>query len=330
MRWSPVVASCLLFAAAHAAEPADVAVARTADGLFSVSTDGAPPKALPAPKGTLGWCSTDPRANGVWVLEDAPGDAPDTLHFVDLQTGETRPVVRGIPGDLEEVIIDHGEAGRIGGHDRVELRVGMAIRMGPKPAVEPEIGCEGDASWYCYDNETLDKPEPTLLPEYAARRDAVVKLKLVDAAWLATIVKRGAARPLTKAVKARPELPKVKVPVERCQAAPEDCGLARALPGTPYWRVIVSNDRGDFYYQDEQLYDPGSKTFFDLSTPPKRSAEPLTEGQSVEGLRISPSGAAYLAWSSIGRFDGKPVKVPAKARICGWVGPAVRIGGPRG
>ncbi len=330
MRWSPIIASCLLFASAHAATPADVAIARTADGLFRVTTDGAPPKALPAPKGTLGWCSTDPRANGVWVLEDGPGEAPDTLHFVDLQTGESRPVVRGIPAELEEVIVDYGEAGRIGGHDRVELRVGVAVRMGAKPAVEPEIGCEGDAAWYCYDEQTLDKPKPTLLPEYAARRDAVAKLTLLDARWLATIVKRGAARPLTKAVKAGPALPKVEVPAERCQAAPEDCGVARALPGTPFWRVIVANDRGDFYHQDEQLYDPRSKTFFDLSTPPKRSPTPLTGGQSVEGLSISPSGAAYASWAALGRFDGEPVKLPPEARICGWTGPAVRIDGPRG
>lgn len=317
-------------APAQPTAPADTAVVMNAKGLFAVSLSGAAPEALPAPKGPLGGCWTDPRANGVWVLETAPDTQPHTLHFVDLEAGITRPVVRGIPAEADEIVIDYGEAGRINGHDRVELRVGLAVRMGPKPAIEPAIGCEGDAAWYCYPEDQIGQPKPTLLPEYAARRDAIAKLEPIDGAWLATLAQRGAKRPLWRVEKPAGALPKVPVPAEACQAAPEDCGVARPVPGTPFWRVITANDRGDFYYQDEQLYDPRSKRFFTLDAPAKRSPTPLTGGQSIEGLSISPSGAAFAGAGRIARFDGAPVQSVPKARICGWTGPATRIEGPRG
>lgn len=313
---------------------ADVAIVSTPEGLFAVATDGSPPKPLRAPPGTVNRCEADARAGGVWVGIEGTGSDAGALYFVDLERpGPAIPVLRGLPAGMEELIIDHGDAGRIGGHDPVTMQVGLAIRMGETPAVEPEIGCEGDGAWTCYLADDVATEGAPLLPEYEAQRAAIAALTLVDGAWLAGIARRGRDRPLWKASPggAAAALPKVAaVPVDGCRAMPEACGEARSVPGTALWRVVVSNDEGDFYAQEEQLYDPVAAVFFDPTAPAARSPTPLAESASIEGMLISPSGAGFANWGGIYRFDGQPVSLPADASVCGWTRPATRLGGPRG
>lgn len=295
-----------------------------------IDTAGGAPRSLPRPAGEVGSCDTDPVAGGVWVRTADPGGETGTLSFVDVERGTLHPVVKGIPADIEDLIIDHGESSRIGGYDPVDLRVGLAIRMRSTPAVEPEIGCDGDAAWYCY-VEHGDDSSP-LLPAYEAQRVAITQLKLEDPRWLATIARRGGDRALwrTPSADASP-LPRLAmVPDSNCMADPSDCGRAEAVAGTAYWRVIVSNDHGDLYHQTEQLFDPATKMFFTPDAPEKRSPKPIADEGGVDGMVIGPSGQSYMYGGAMRRFDGKTISLPARAELCGYMGAATRIGGPRG
>lgn len=301
-----------------AAEPStEVAFLRTAEGVVEIAVPGGA-RTLRAAS-DVGWCAVDDRARVVWLTRRAEEERE--LAALDL-TGPRRLFsIAPIP-DVDEIIIDHGEAGRLGGADPVSFRVALALVIAAAPRVHAVVGCDGDAAAYCYDEDGA------LLEEYGAIRRAADAVVLREPALVASLHARASGRALRPPEPPPAELPRVSAAdPAACHEVPEDCGSARPLPGTPYWLVVTSNGRGDYFHQSEQLYDPRSREFIDPRTG-ARSPTPR-EGGDVEGLQVSRSGEAFMIEGRVATFDGTVLFEHRDAAPCGWVGGGYRVGGPR-
>jgi hypothetical protein len=318
----------------------NTAILLTEAGLVAVDlADGAVKPLAAGVK--AGGCVVDPKAGVVWLASgpSEAGEKDGSLQAFDLEGAGPPVVVASKLVEFDDLAIVYGED-QLGGGDPVTFSIGLEVKMGAAPTLAAMVGCSGDGSWFCYEDPGAD--EPVLIDELKARKAALDALKPADPALLARWAERGAARALRA-----PRTPEAKQPTERVAAVPKDgcaddpevCGAAHVVDGTPFWRVVTSNDRGDFYYQTEQLYDPRDKTFFDLVKPTERRPAPLAEPTGIEGVRIAPSGAGYLTTVAdaegndaaiVGTFAGKIVHRAPGATVCGWVGGGWRIPGPRG
>jgi hypothetical protein len=313
---------------------ADVAVVGTPRGLVQIGLATGKARAL-VPGASVSWCAVDDRARVVWFTT-AEGDG-DTfaLHWYDVVAGgASRTVFRGAPTGLSEVVIDHGDAGRIGGTDPVSFFVGVRVDMSPPPAIRAEIGCDGDAWHYCFEGgEDVDVEDAPLLPEYEELRKAADALALVDGDALAALVDRSRSRTLwpprpPEPEESAPPLRVAGVPDSRCAEEPDSCGRATPLAGTAYWLVVIDNARGDFFHETRSLYDPATRQFFRADDPAVRSPA-VIDGAAVEGLYVSPSGAGGAIGGRVVDFRRGVVWQSEEANVCGWLGGGYRVGGPR-
>lgn len=291
-------------------------------GLVEVSTAGGSQVIAPAAT----WCDADARASVVWFV------SPAGLQAFDLTDRRVHPVVRGAYGELEP-IIDWG-AQRLGGESKVLFDVGAALRLASgAPALELEMGCEGDRAVYCFGD---DGATPT--DEVARLRQAVGNLRLADPAYAAQLARRGARGSLWTPPPAPPAPPARKPAVDRRQCEDRStCGALTAIPGSPLWLVQTANSRGDYYHETRELWDPATGEYVRQSgarLARTRAAPPdTTGGTDYRGLRVSPAGALSYGGAV---FDAARVHYapPAgsdsdgEALSCGWAGGGWRIAGP--
>jgi hypothetical protein len=300
----------------------DAVVVADKGALWLVPLAGAPAKLADA---DARWCAADARAGVVWVA------AGTELRYYDAEGDKAMHVaVSGVPEELGDFVIEHGTAGRIGGESDVELQVGLELTVAATPKVASVVGCEGDAHFQCYGDDS-DPEDPKLVPELAKLQATIDKLAVADAKALAALAARGASRPI--GVQALPDDKAPAVAVDRapCEEDPDSCGEAQPLRGTRFLIVTVGNSRGDFYHVERQLYDPQTKQFLDAGDPAQRAAKPLPEQPDVEDLLVADSGAGWAFANVVVSAADPPRAVwtgSVDARVCGWLGPAWRVRGP--
>jgi hypothetical protein len=299
----------------------DVAVVNVEGALLAVSMNG---QIRPYVKSGAGWCATDNKARVLWYTSE-----PNDLRYIDLDDGTSHVALSDI-GEANDIIIDYGEGGQIGGEDEVRPDVALRLTMAAEPSVGAKVLCDGDAWVYCYGDEA-DENAP-LLPELESKRKHFETLKPADAAALAALAARGKDRDLWTHPPKGENPPNVKIDPSECYEDAESCGSVLVLPADPpMWVITTGNSRGDYYHEDYQLYDPDKQEFFLASDPSKRAPKPLKDeyGIGVEDLLVSPSGKAYIKGDTIATWE-KVVWHAADATPCGWIGPLYSVPGPRG
>ena len=286
--------------------------------LVEVSTAGGSRPIAPAGS----WCAVDARANVVWFT------AGDGLHAFDLADRRARTIIQGELADA--VIIDWGKQ-QLGGESKLDFDVAAALRLSGKPALEVELGCDGDRAVYCFE-EDLETPTP----EVAAKQQLARKLKLADPAYAATLASRGKQGSLWSPPPVPPVMPKRKPTVapKQCTDQPT-CGTLTAIPGSPLWLVETANSRGDFYHQTRELWDPSAGEYvrpdgagLDRSKTPARDGMP--DATDYGGMRVSPSGTlthdGYVFDAA--KVHYAPKKPDESPLSCGWASGGWRIPGP--
>jgi hypothetical protein len=248
------------------------------------------------------WCRVDPRAGVVWYLHRPPGEigivAPGILSFVDLEgDGPPVTVAEKVP---RTVVIQYTD--EVLGQPPLHLfQEGMAVRMEDPPRLDAILGCDGDMAFYCFGDEISDY-EAARKRALAKDRKAMARKPFPGAKAVAGLVARSKGRVAPSEPPRGPEPQRVTtVPTEGCEAMPEECGRAERLPGTPYWQVVVSNSRGDFYHEDFGLYDPVEKVFFDPTDPKARGPVPTSW---FHPLWVSPSGERAINDSTLVELAG--------------------------
>ena len=273
-----------------------------ATGLVEVSTSGGSQVvALVA-----SWCAVDARANVVWYV-DGGG-----LHAFDLADRRKRTIIEGELGEIA-VIIDWGEQ-QLGGESALAFDVGAALRLaGTTPALEVEMGCEGDRAVYCFE-EDLETP----IPRVAETQRLAGTLELADPAYVATLASRGKQGSLWSPPPVPPAMPKKKPAVDKkqCTEDPEACGTLTAIPASPLWLVQTANSRGDYYHETRTLWDPATGEFLrhDGARLVRSKTPPPTDADTdYAGLRASPSGVLSFGGAGLRRREG-PLRAAGGAR----------------
>lgn len=270
----------------------------------------------------VSWCRVDPRAGVVWYqhrpLGEAAYDSPVTLSFVDLE-GHGPPVV--VIDESPDVVVIQYPDEVLGRPEPHGYEDGIAVRMDEPPQLEAILGCDGDMAYYCFGEEVTDI-EAAHAKRLAERRKALARAPFVGAEAVAALVARArlAGRRAVPTEPPRgPEPTTVKaVPRAGCDASPEECGKARRLPGTPYWQVVVSNSRGDFYHESRGLYDPVEKVFFDPKDATARSPKPVSDEPFLPTW-VSPSGERAMDDSTLVKLAGGTLATDMNG-ACGFWG----------
>jgi hypothetical protein len=304
------------------------AVVARGDGLWLVGVGGSKRKLVEA---GVTLCKVDNRAQLVWFTAKAATAGRVELRVLDLRDGSGQTVSGPLPAP-EELIVDYGKRGKLGGHDPVSFKLALRVALAASPpSLGAALGCDGDMEHQCFGDGGKRGPQH-LVPALAKTYRALLTATKAQgkAKVLVTLATRGGERPL-EAPTLKKKLPKVAVDATGCGAIPEECGKAKALPGGRYWLVVTENSRGDFYHETRQLYDPKTKQFVDLGkTPPARSAKPTAGATGIEGGWISPGGEALLTPDGQLVHLRKGTLFKGATRGCGWVGGGWRVSGPRG
>jgi hypothetical protein len=261
----------------------------------------------------------------VWFRQD------DTLFTFDLVDRTVHKVLAA--GDTDAltgpIIISWGNQ-QLGGASKVDYELALMLTMTSPPKVGVSLGCDGDRAYYCY-GDSFDPAHPKLKEDLAARKKAIEALPILAPAYLADVAARGAAGSLWTPPPMPPKLPKNKPKVDKtaCGENPSICGNLTAIPGSPLWRVIVGNDRGDFYSEYHALWDPATGAYVAVRNGQlQRSKEPGESGE-FQDLRVSTGGALSLDGAV---FDAQTVHYAPKgeqAMTCGWSNGGWRVPGPR-
>jgi|GEM_PF-419177 len=310
----------------------DTAVVVKDGQIVAVDAKTGEERVLAKPDGEIRSCMTDPGAGVVWAVigpatEAAPDDGAsdaglDTADggpldgvavFVDTRADEPKTVTfaRGVADAIDVEYPDDV----LGSSDAILIPV---LKLSTAPKLQIVVNEPDDPD---FDVEGIAGDE-----ELMARKKALEAVKLEATDQLAALYDRA------RAAKGPRELPlrMVKEPFdlarEACLEAPLHCGFAARLPGG-LWEVVVANDRGDFFHEMQQLYDPAEKRFVDAAEPATRSAKPFEEDGLVVGippLKLAASGVGWLVDNSL--------VMPARkekrdyAMTCGWMGPAAVAG----
>jgi hypothetical protein len=250
------------------------------DALIEIAGDTGEHQAL-VPEGVQ-WCEADARAGVVWFMTE------HGLSVFDLDDRKVHDIIHGKLATLE-MIIDYPHE-RLGGTDAVDFRVGAKLTMTGTPAISLEMGCDGDAMYYCYEDD-MTTPNADI-----ARDQATVKaLTFADPPYVAALASRAVGRSLWSPAPApRKPPPAPAVDVSQCTEEPTLCGHLLAVPGSPLWLVTVANSRGDFYHEARQLWDPTANEYIRVVDGKLvRARTPNTDPvgwDDYRGMRISPTG----------------------------------------
>lgn len=319
--------------------PGDIAIIATKDALvrFNVK-DKTTQELIHEPSE---WCAVDNRAQVLWYLRKEPvlpsrpdSGRPDiellTLRFLDLK--ENRAPVTIVPSTRVRTslpglvpLIDYGD-GTLGDELwHFAPTIYLRLQMQTNPKLTATLNCDGDASWYCFNMEgkplkklASGETEWPVTDTVAATLVDLNKMRLQQIDALVALKQRAGNRRLWR-VGDEQERPRVRaVPAKDCEEDLGPCGSAVSIPGTPFWSVIVSADRGDFAHEVRQFYDPKRKRFFDPRQPGLTSPLPLKGEHALASMFISGSGRNLLMNGEVISFDsGVLVK---GERGCGWLG----------
>ena len=297
----------------------DLAVVVTQEGIVGIDVNGKRVR-LVAPETDVSWCRIDRSGHVLWYRHGMNG----TLSLVDLESDAAAPV-KVLEHTPDTVVIAYpwGELGLPGAH---EFDEGVRVRVEDPPRIEAVLGCDGDMAFSCFGDEVDDfeAAHAKLLAELDARLKAE---PLLARDVLAAVAQRsGSTRDTTSPLGPEPEQV-TTVPREPCSEAPEDCGSATRLAGTPYWLVVVANSRGDFFHETRQLYDPKEAEFFDPRDPKERSRQPLAgSGDTFVPRWVSPSRELGLGEDALVRLEGGIV-ASGFSEACGFWGGGWEIDG---
>lgn len=261
------------------------------------------------------WCAVDARAQVVWFATASGVSA------FDLVERRVHPIVTGDIGSTT-IAIDHGTE-HLGANSPVDYDVALAIHLTAKPGVGSQIGCDGDAAVYCYNDD--DKLKPMLVE----RQQTLDALRPADPAYLATLVARGAKRSLWSPPPTPPAPPAAPA-VHRaaCTADATRCGELTAIPGSALWLVTTANSRGDFFHETRELWDPRTGEFVTLADGALvRAKRPRGEGGDFSELRIATSGLLSIA--GVVFAPDRLIFALPDGMTCGWTD-GWRIRGVRG
>lgn len=338
----------------------DLAVLATADALVRVSTRDKSVTELAHEHVT--WCAVDNRAQAIWYLTEQelpPPQSADSRHaemvalkVIDL-SGAPEPAapltvvpptrVRSASPELRPVI-SYGDSATVGDELFVfSSGILLQLNLVPRPKLRIELTCDGDAAWYCYQMDKEQEPVPgttetwwPVNPDIAATLKDLKRMRLQQLDKLTALARRGAGRRQWLGPKDQGSgskgndraLPKVKsVPQKPCEEG--GCGDAKAIPGTPYWAVVVASSRGDFFHETQQFYDPARKRFFDPRRPGLSSPRPLNrdkaegeklgdDGPELHSMLIARSGQSLLMDGALISLDRGVVF--KGQRECGFIG----------
>lgn len=266
------------------------------------------------------WCALDHRMGLLWF------ERGDEIYAWDLESPASLSVPKPIVsfGDEDQhvpLIIKHIDDQRWlqPRHHQYQLALEIDLAAQPPRAVT-SVGCSGDMSWFCYENNGEDEDEERLTEELAQSKASLDALSIQNASWLGQLATRAKGRAQYKAAPAQKEPPSLELDRAPCDDDPEECGKALALPGMPYWAVVTENTRGDFYYESWQLYDPKTKQFFTPPYGPQKpgQAKPLSE-VDLKMRAISPSGLAYFHSDVLVNLSKGPVL--EHVALCGFLAP---------
>ncbi|MBL4635840.1 MAG: hypothetical protein JKY56_18415 [Kofleriaceae bacterium] len=272
------------------------------------------------PKQEIGFCAVDNKAQVVWLVV---GQRLATYDLVDSKLRYMSPELEGGIGDI---LINHGDE-QIGGENMVDPTIYLGVFLGDKIQFKSVVGCDGDGAWYCYENFDGESADDwPLIPELAKKKSAYDAVTAIDKDYLISLRTRGQNRKLWSEIPTE-EAPRVSVPVAACDEEPGECGQATHL-NERYWRVVVSNARGDYYHQDEQLYDSVNKEFIDARSG-QRSQAPSKDSGGITGMLVSPVGDQVLLHDTLLPLEGGKLTT-VDGHFCGWVGGGFRIPGPFG
>lgn len=300
----------------------ELAVVATAAGVVVLDAAGKTVGELSPKKPHA--CRVDARAGVLWVHEGSEDEGAD---LEDFQTGKLTAL--DLESDAAPItvltkapstfVIDYGDE-QLGREEPHLFQEGVVIHMTEPPRVEAILGCDGDMSWACFgeDEEDEERARARMLAKLAKR----IRARPFPAEALAPWVARGKARRATPSGPGPTDAPrKVAVPKRGCAEEPEDCGKAQILPGGRYWRVVVGNNRGDFFHETFSLYDPTSDELFDPTDPAARrkpsAADPDAEG--FEPSWISPSAELAADGSTLVRLAGGVIARDLEG-FCGFWG----------
>ncbi len=278
-----------------------------ASGLIEVAPSG---QTLQIAATQPHWCSVDARAQVVWFLADGG------LAAFDLVDRRVHPVVAG-DADSDAIEIDWGNE-QLGAESKVEFSVALALRLTRPPKVDSELGCDGDQGVYCFEEDGQ-----TLRPELVEKQKKLEALHLADAAYVTSLVERGAKASLWTPPPTPPAKPakKPKVDRKKCEEDASVCGKLTAIPASPLWLVSTANSRGDFYHETRELWDPATGEWLGISggkltrTPKPQFGEAETDYQD---LRIAPNG--LLSYQGVVFDPAHVVYAPTgdSPMTCGW------------
>ncbi len=116
------------------------------------------------------------------------------------------------------------------------------------------MGCDGDRAVYCFGD---DGKTPTESVTRLQRQAGT--LRISDPAYLTQLARRGKQGSLWTPPPVPPAPPKRK-PGDRPGGVPDprSVRLADRAPRGPLWLVVTGNDRGDYYHESRELWDPAT------------------------------------------------------------------------
>lgn len=293
-----------------------------------------------------GFCNVDHRANVVWFGKDG------ALHAFDLADRKLRVVVSAATAPrATEFTIDWGNE-TLGGDNKETFDAGAVLHMTDKPSVTAILGCTGRRAYECYVHEPLPPPPTTptnaqtpkpklttaLVPDVEAAKGGIATMTIVDAAYLATLVERGAKASLWSPPPTPPAKPRgVKPNVDGvfCYANKATCGDLRAIPGSTLWWVGTADLREmEWHREMRDLWDAKEQQFINVKggqlVKSKRPAGmELGRSMQVEGLRISTAGVfavdGYVFDGTTLYYGPKDEKALEKNAACGFASGGFRV-----
>jgi len=273
----------------------DVAVMGTAAGLVQVAPDGTQTRLS---DDAVKWCRVDTRLDAVWFTSATADDGKVALKLLPRGKSAAIQVAAGLP-ETGTVIVDHGPGKSLGRISEVKYQVVPALNLaapdGPKLA--HVVGCDGDQGHMCYEDEAAKTLNAELV-KLAASIDAV---KVAGAEAVNALVASAGGRVLNSdAKKDLDPVPVAGVPTGECEI-PDMCGIGVKLPGSPFLLVAVHNERGDFFHEFLQVYDPRTKEFLHPQDPTKRAAMPF---KGKDGMLTVYDGFASNTGAIVALDDG--------------------------
>lgn len=284
-----------------------VAVVASAVGVIAVGLDS---RQQPLVEGIVDWVFVDDRAGVVWYQARAPGGYE--LRLLDWST----------PSPRAERI-----ATGLGGEDAVELSIAYA-----ESAYGPEEIQSRTSDYDGYVRLLLTAAGPAWsyesgIYDHIFEREAQRRAKLLEPlafapgaeARLRELNERARGKHLLLGAVAGPKPAAPGVAPERCWDT-SLCGSGQPLPGTPWWRVIVSHECGDACHVRHQLFDPARREFFDPASG-RRSPSPIDTGNArdVEDVWIAAGGEGFVIAGSVYDRSGK-LLFRGDRRGGGWLG----------